>query len=438
MSSLTLIGTHRAVSELLENRPDSWDVIRFKGLFDRIDRRNVDLVHEMLSLRSTGEVVARAELGGRQEPDEASLPKYLVTEIDDLVVNPMWLIGGGIGVSRRAGAVSPDYRVFRSRGALLPQFVHHLLRSQPYTDQYLLYTRAQTTFDRRVQQPDLDNLPLPVPPREEQRVIADYLDRETARIDTLIEEQQRLIDRLRERRKALVEEIVFGGLNASVMSENAESWLPPTPSHWRVMQLGFMSDTLAGYAFPSDGFSSDEAHVRLLRGVNVKPGRVDWTDAVCWDSHAAPTPVEFDLQAGDLVFGMDRPFVGGGVRIATISGEDLPALLLQRVMRIRPDAEADSGYIRYVMSTDSFYGYLEPLFTGISVPHVSEWQVRKFKMPFPPLDEQRCITTHLDAQTTKIDTIIAETERFIELARERRSALITAAVMGQIDVREVP
>ena len=59
-------------------------------------------------------------MGGRQEPDEASLPKYLIAEIDDLVVNPMWLIGGGIGVSQRAGAVSPDYRVFRSCGALLP------------------------------------------------------------------------------------------------------------------------------------------------------------------------------------------------------------------------------------------------------------------------------------------------------------------------------
>lgn len=121
MSSLTLIGAHRAVSSLLENRPNSWAVVRFKGLFDRVDRRNSDLSYEMLSLRSTGRVVARAEMGGRQEPDAGSLPRYLVAEINDLVVNPMWLIGGGIGVSERAGAVSPDYRVFRSRGDLLPR-----------------------------------------------------------------------------------------------------------------------------------------------------------------------------------------------------------------------------------------------------------------------------------------------------------------------------
>jgi type I restriction enzyme S subunit len=410
--------------------------VRFKGLFDRLDQRNTDLSYEMLSLRSTGEVVARTEMGGRQEPDETSLPKYLVAEVDDLVVNPMWLIGGGIGVSGRAGAVSPDYRVFRYRSSLLPRFIHYLLRSQPYLDQYLLYTRAQTTFDRRVQQPDLDNLPIPVPPLEEQRAIADYLDRETARVDTLIDEQQRLIEMLHERRKALIEKAVFAGLWNAETNNRPESWLPSTPVHWRVVQLGFVSDTLAGYAFPSYAFSADDAHARLLRGVNVKPGRIDWAETVYWDTEASAVPSEYELEAGDLVFGMDRPFVGSGVRVAAISSSDLPALLLQRVMRIRPTAEGDRGYVRYVMSTDAFFDYLEPLFTGVSVPHVSEWQVRKFKMPFPSLDEQRSIAAHLDDVTAKIDQLIAETERFVDLARERRAALITAAVTGQIDVRE--
>ncbi|MEU8197927.1 restriction endonuclease subunit S [Microbispora amethystogenes] len=277
---------------------------------------------------------------------------------------------------------------------------------------------------------------LTVPPIRYQRAIAAYLDRETARIDTLIEEQQRLIEMLRERRKALIEKAVFAGLWNAATNNHPESWLPPTPVHWRVVQLGFMCDTLAGYAFPSDAFSIDEAHARLLRGVNVKPGRIDWTETVCWDTEASAVPSEYELEAGDLVFGMDRPFVGGGVRVAAISNSDLPALLLQRVMRIRPTAEGDRGYVRYVMSTDAFFDYLEPLFTGVSVPHVSEWQVRKFKMPFPPLDEQRSIAAHLDEVTEKIDQLIAETERFVDLARERRAALITAAVTGQIDVRE--
>ncbi len=283
----------------------------------------------------------------------------------------------------------------------------------------------------------LRSIRIPLPPLDEQCAIAGYLDRETARIDTLIEEQQRLIEMLRGRRKAVIEQSVFSGLEGAPMTGNAEPWLPQTPCHWRVVQLGFVSDTLAGYAFPSDGFSTDDDHVRLLRGVNVKPGGIDWTDTVCWDVESTPIPSEFDLEVGDLVFGMDRPFVGGGVRVAAISGEDLPALLLQRVMRIRPNDEDRRDYMRYVMSTDVFFNYLEPLFSGVSVPHVSEWQVRKFKMPFPPLDEQKSIAAYLDEQVAKIDSLIEESERIVELSRERRSALITATVTGQVDVREM-
>jgi type I restriction enzyme S subunit len=160
--------------------------------------------------------------------------------------------------------------------------------------------------------------------------------------------------------------------------------------------------------------------------VNVKPDAIDWTDTVYWDAEAAPIPGEFYLESGDLVFGMDRPFVGDGVRVAAISSEDLPALLLQRVMRIRPDDENERSYVRYVMSTDVLFRYLEPLFTGVSVPHVSEWQVRKFKMPLPPVYEQRRIVAHLDEQTARIDTLIEEQQGLIELLRERRAAVLSA------------
>jgi type I restriction enzyme S subunit len=229
---------------------------------------------------------------------------------------------------------------------------------------------------------------------------------------------------------------VFSGLDNVDTRENDQPWLPRTPTHWPIVQLGYTTDTFAGYAFPSDGFTFDERHVRLLRGVDIKPNRTDWSEVVYWNQDDAPVPSEYALSSGDLVLGMDRPFIGGGVRVASIADQDVPALLLQRVMRLRPTGESDRRYFRHVVSTGAFLAYLQPLFTGVSVPHISEWQVRKFKMPLPPADEQRRIAAYLDEQTSKIDTLITETERFIELARERWLALITAAVTGQIDVSE--
>ncbi|MFD0423992.1 restriction endonuclease subunit S [Streptomyces parvus] len=409
----------------------------FGRLFRRLDRR-VPENAGIVTAYTDGQVTLRSNRAKERYHEAADLSSFQGVEVGDFVVHGLDILRGSVGISDSTGAMSPVVSVCEPIGPIDPRFVSHVIRTQAATG----FTKAMA---RGIREGGADfrrwgtlaELPIPLPSLDYQRRVCDYLDREMARIDTLIEEQQQLIELSRERRKALVEEVVFGGLDAAARSENPEPWLPPTPSHWRVSQLGFISDTLAGYAFPSDGFSSDGDHVRLLRGVNVKPGRIDWTDAVYWDSHAAPVPAAFELQAGDLVFGMDRPFVGGGVRISAISSDDLPALLLQRVMRIRPGAEGDPGYVRYVMSTDAFYDYLEPLFTGVSVPHVSEWQVRKFKMPLPPLDEQRRIARYLDTQTTKIDSLIAETERFVEFSRERRSALITAAVTGQIDLREV-
>jgi type I restriction enzyme S subunit len=141
------------------------------------------------------------------------------------------------------------------------------------------------------------------------------------------------------------------------------------------------------------------------------------------------------LDAGDIVLGMDRPFVAAGVRVAAVEEEDLPAYLLQRVMRIRGCERVSQDYLRYLLSSSGFLAYLQPLFTGVSVPHMSEWQARKFRMPLPPLPEQEAIVRHLDGQTAAVDRLIAKADRFIDVAKERRVALITAVVTGRIDVR---
>jgi type I restriction enzyme S subunit len=413
MSSLTLIGAHRAVSSLLETRPDSWGVVRFKGLFDRLDQRNTDLSYEMLSLRSTGEVVARAEMGGRQEPDETSLPKYLVAEVDDLVVNPMWLIGGGIGVSGRAGAVSPDYRVFRSRDSLLPRFIHYLLRSRPYLDQYLLYTRAQTTFDRRVQQSDLDNLPIPVPPLDEQCVIVGYLDRETARIDILIEEQHRLIEMLRERRSAAI-------------AARLDSLAGMT-------RLKHVSTVQTGVTLSGEGDITDPEWP-YLRVANVQVGYVDLreikTVRVPPDKATASM-----LQPGDVLMteGGDIDKLGRG---ALWRGE-LPDMLHQNhIFAVRPDKTLDSEFLVYWLDGPIARTYFRTTAKQTTnLAGTNKWTLGNLPVPVPPLNKQRQLVATLDEQTAQIDTLLKETERFIELSKERRAALITAAVTGQVDVR---
>jgi type I restriction enzyme S subunit len=385
----------------------------------------------------------RDETSGPTRAAAEDLSSYKACRTGNLVINRMRAFQGALGIAPEDGIVSPDYSVLQLSPRVEPRWLSYFLTSGSTVAEMASLVRgiggteAGNVRTPRLNVSDLYTIRTDLKPLDEQRAIADYLDRETARIDTLIEEQQRLIEMLRDRKQAAIEHAVFRGLGDVELGENEEPWLPLTPAHWTKVQLGFITDTLAGYAFPSDGFSSHPKHLKLVRGVNIKPGRIDWSDAVYWDLEDSPVGPEYLLSPGDLVLGMDRPFVSGGVRVASIAAEDTPALLLQRVMRLRPKDGCDRSYLRYVVSTGAFLTYLEPLFTGVSVPHMSEWQVRKFKMPLPPLDEQRRIADHLDEQTTQIEALIAEIEAFIELSRERRSALITVAVTGQIDVRGV-
>jgi type I restriction enzyme S subunit len=334
----------------------------------------------------------------------------------------MWLIGGGIAVSRRVGAVSPDYRVFRTRGDVLPRFIHYLLRSQPYLDQYLLYTRAQTTFDRRVQQPDLNNLPIPVPPLEEQRVIAEYLDRETARTDTLIEEQQRLVEMLRERRSAVVDAALtpssswtctalkhmLTGVDQGV-SPQSEAGLADKPGTWGVLKTGCVNR----------GVFRSEEHKLLPDDFAIDPAMaVEVGDVVVSRANGSP----------DLV--------GSAAMIKHL---DYQLILSDKLFRLRPKPSVDSAYLKWSLNCGRYRVQVRRAISGAEglANNLPLSKLRAFKMHHPSLQEQRRIAAYLDEHTDQIDTLIVESERFIELVRERRSALITAAVTGQIDVRAV-
>lgn len=423
-----LIGAHKAIEPSVAAIPDRWMVQRFKAVLDRLNERNDDLTYEMLSLRSTGDVVPRS-LDPRQEPDTANLPRYLVAHIGDLIVNPMWLIGGGIGVSTLEGAVSPDYRVFRSHSVMEPRFLHYLLRSQPYRDQYILYTRAQTTFDRRVQQGDLDNLPLLIPSRGEQRAIADYLDRETARIDTLIAQQQRLIELLRERRNAQVDRAVSGVDHATPKCPTRSPWWPELPAGWPAIALR------RAITFVADGphFSPkyvDDGYM-FISARNIKVDRWELEDAkfvAPADYHEFSKRVVPEL--GDVLYTK-----GGTTGIARVVDLDIPFQIWVHVAVLKVRRETvDPYFLAYALNSGPCYRQAQLYTRGATNNDLGLTRMINIELPLPPLDEQHRIAAYLDEQTAKIDTLITETEKFIELAQERRSALITAAVTGQLDM----
>ncbi len=206
------------------------------------------------------------------------------------------------------------------------------------------------------------------------------------------------------------------------------------PVHWRVGKCGFYLTILSGFAFPSSGFSEDETNTKLLRGINVGVSRLKWDETVYWQRAADDGLDIYEMRVGDLVIGMDRPLIAEGIRMAKVKESDLPCMLLQRVASLKKGNQLNADYLLALLSSEMFVAHFAPETTGVSVPHISPEQIYNFVIPVPPIGEQDKIADFIFTETAKFDTLTAEAQRAIALLQERRTALISAAVTGQIDV----
>lgn len=259
-----------------------------------------------------------------------------------------------------------------------------------------------------------------------QETIADYLDRETARINTLIEEQQRLIEMLRERRQTQIDHAVWSGLDGAPRTSTPVEAAPDVPVHWRVLRnKNLLSESTTVSA---DG-SEELLSVSHITGITPRSEKnVTMTEAETLDGYRLVAP-------GDLVINTMWAWMGA-LGVSRVEGIVSPAY---GVYRSRQGAEFHPQYFDYLYRSRPYVVEMTRFSRGIwsSRLRIYPEVFLRLSVVVPPIDEQRRIASFLGEQNSKIDTMIAETERFIELARERRSALITAAVTGQIDVREV-
>lgn len=284
---------------------------------------------------------------------------------------------------------------------------------------------------------EIMHIKIPLPPVEEQQKIAQFLDYETAKIDALIDEQKRLVELLKEKRQAVISHAVTKGLNPDApMKDSGVKWLGEVPVDWSVTKLKNYCSALPGFAFSSNDFTPEAAEQKLLRGINVGVGSIRWNETVYLNTALTQKMREYHLTEGDIVIGLDRPWIGDGLRISRVTASDLPALLVQRVASLKPSSLLRQNYLYLTLTSRAFKSYIEPDLTGVSVPHLSTDQILNYTIALPPLLEQQMLCEHVQSVLDLTDNLIRESSRLENILKERRSALISAAVTGKIDVRD--
>jgi len=278
------------------------------------------------------------------------------------------------------------------------------------------------------------------PPLAEQTQIAAFLDRETAKIDELVAEQRRLMELLKEKRQAVISHAVTQGLNPKApMKPSGIEWLGDVPEHWEVMKIKYLANSIEqGWSPQCEGFPAEaENEWGVLKVGCVNGGVFNSSENKLLPPELEPIP-KLTISRGDLLISRanTRELVGS----AAVAELDYPTLMLcDKLYRVRfhPDLCCPWFISRYLGSTE-VRGQIELGATGASASMVNIPQaaILELVIATPPIEEQRKIISSLDLELTKLDTLTAEAKRAIDLLQERRTALISAAVTGQIDVRK--
>ena len=287
----------------------------------------------------------------------------------------------------------------------------------------------------------ISGLAIPVPPHHEQVAIAQYLKREIARIETLISKQQRLIELLQEKRQALISHAVTKGLNPHVpMKHSGVEWLGEVPAHWKLRRLSRITLEKCDGPFGS-GLKSEhyqDKGVRVIRLQNIRSGTFDDSDKAFIEAAYFETAFRrHSVLSGDLLIaglGDDNHTVG---RCCVAPTGISPAMVKADCFRFRIDPSlALPHFVACQLSAGAVFD-AGMLATGSTRSRIPLSTMASRMLAMPPLQEQASILDFVRVQLEKIGSVIDRAHRSISLMHEHRSALISAAVTGKIDVREI-
>ena len=287
---------------------------------------------------------------------------------------------------------------------------------------------AKSTVDS-LRLPLLQNFEITLPPSNEQAAIANFLDIQTAKIDTLIAKQQRMIELLGEKRSAMISHAVTKGLDLHVkMKDSGVEWLGEVPEHWRMTKLKFIGEAIIGLTYSPNDVTDEKNGILVLRSSNVQNKKITFDDNVYVN---AKIPKHLLTQKNDILIcsrNGSRSLIGKNAMI-DVDSENLTFGAFMTMFR--------TPYSRYVfwVLNSSIFKYQSGTFLTATINQLTTGNLNNFDIPFPSPIEQTAIVDYLDIQTSKIDTLITKARQAIELMKERRTALISAAVTGKIDVR---
>ena len=418
-------------AEWLGEVPEHWGILTAKRLFGNV-RESAKPDAEQLAATQAYGVIPQKDFMEKNDVKVvlalSGTESFRGVRANDFVIS-LRSFQGGIEHSAYDGCVSPAYTVLRRRDErnLNPAYFKYLLKDFSYVSALQSVTTG-IREGRTITYEQFGSLPLPVAPVAEQTQIARFLDHETARIDALIEEQQRLIELLKEKRQAVISHAVTKGLDSTVpMKDSGVEWLGEVPAHW----------VCKSYRYASIIYRGKFSH-RPRNDPSLYDG--DFAFIQTGDiARAEKYIVEYKQTLNEKGASVSQKFPSGTLVMAIAANVGDTAILgfeayaPDSVVGFKPERDIELEFLRF--SLMAALQELKKTSTQSAQANLNIDRISGIKSVFPPLAEQSAITVYLNEVMERFSLLEKQAEASIELMNERRSALISAAVTGKIDVR---
>ncbi|MCL6452185.1 MAG: restriction endonuclease subunit S [Alicyclobacillus sp.] len=339
------------------------------------------------------------------------------------------------GLKNGIGFGSTEFHVLRAKDNMSPLYLSYVVRS------HILRSHGEASMigaagQKRVPESFLSEFKQPFPPLEEQKAIASFLDTETAKLDQLVEKKKRLIELLQEKRQALITQAVTKGLDPNVpMKDSGIPWLGEVPAHWDIVKISRVAVSIQTGPFGSQLHAEDyvDDGIPVINPSHLIDGDIA-PDPTCTVSPATKQRlIRHELMRGDIVFAR-RGEIG---RCALVTESAQGFLCGTGCFRLRLNSQiVDPAFVAFSFSTPWIRDWLLIQSVGSTMDNLNTGILAGTPLLVPPVSEQLSIVQRIREISKTINQATSRLEHQVVLLREYRQALITAAVTGQIDVRQ--
>ena len=411
--------------------PEHWREFRNFGLFEeRSDKGHED--EELLSVTIDRGIIKQDEITERKDSSNEDKTNYKLVEKGDLAYNKMRMWQGAVGYSDYRGIVSPAYIILKPRIPIEPKFYHYLFRLPNYNRESYRYGHGICDDQHSLRFWQFKKNVSPIPPLPEQTAIAAFLDEKTAKIGEAIEKKQRLIELLDEYKTAEINRAVTKGLNPKTkMKDTGIEWIGEIPEEWEVKRLASVGKFSKGCGISRSDLTEEGFPVILYGDIYTK----------------------YEIKVKDIVNSIpeeilcDTKTVNRGALLLTGSGEtaedigkcvmiDVDETSVGGDVIIFEQIENDSLFLSYVLNSKGAVYQKAAMAKGEIIVHIYSSQLKDLRIPIPPSIIQAAIAEYLDRKAEQVEKAKQDIRQEIKTLKEYRTALISEAVTGKIDIRD--